>query len=121
MTATAPFPLAGEDLLDRLVELRKLGVTNVAAAADRIGVHKSTLEKAIARARKANDPRVADVPRQDVAFEDLNTSTMTTANVKTSKSQRRQAARYVASIATDADDLAQLLAMLGLDAKDGRK
>lgn len=33
---------------------------------------------------------------------------------------RRSAARFVASQSTDATDCAELLAMLGLDAKDGK-
>jgi hypothetical protein len=114
MTATVPFPIAGEDLLDRLIELRALGVTNVAAAADRIGIHKSTLEKAIARARKAGDPRVADVPRQDIAFDDLNTSTMTTANVRIDPEQKLDAAIFVGRQTLDVDVYAELLDELGL-------
>lgn len=33
----------------------------------------------------------------------------------------RKAARFIASQSTDATDCAELLAMLGLDAKDGKK
>lgn len=99
------------DLIDRWCEIRELGNHTLDTAAVRLGVRRDTLRRSLERAHQAGDPRVPTLPKQAVqaGYRDLDTSQMTTTNVRVEDHQREAATRFVKRHAQDADDERELL------------
>lgn len=110
------------DLIADWLEVRAMGYLTYSAAAERLGMKASTLEKAVRRAQADGDKRVPASLRdtQPPSYDQLHHSPTMDARVHLGDDERCRAARYVASRARDADDLAGLLGALGLTAEDAR-
>lgn len=67
------------DLIERWLEVKGLGYHTISTAAERLGVTRKALERAIERARKAEDPRIPQA-RNESMYRDLADLTDTYTN-----------------------------------------